>query len=691
MNLHFAPGDGEVAVARSLALPAAPITPSAAAAAAPSPGRDAFSTGDAALGREWLVTNGLGGFAAGTVGLANTRRYHGLLVASFKPPVDRLVLVSKVDIAVRYRGENFSLTSNEFVDGTISGRGFERLVSFEIDGQIPVWTFAVADALIELRIYAAYGENTSYLRLRVIAATGPVSFELTPLCAYRDYHSHINGSWPLGIEAQPRGVTIRAFDGAHPYHLRTDRGSFEPQPDWYWNFLHRVERDRGLDAQENLFRPGIFRAGLAAGESLHLTATAETGERMDGDSALLRETRRAQRLERAAEPGAPAWVKRLHLAADQFIVSRADAMGQLNGKTVIAGYPWFADWGRDTMIALPGLTLATGRHAEAAAILRTFGQNVSQGMLPNRFPDGGETPEYNTVDATLWYFHALDCYFDATRDVALLAELLPVMADILDWHARGTRYGIAVDPTDGLLRAGVPGVQLTWMDAKIGDWVVTPRIGKPVEINALWHFAHVAMSRWYELLEDGVAALDFAARADRIRDSFRARFWNSHDKGLFDVIDGPEQRADASVRPNQIFAVSLGAGLLYDAQARSVVEVCARELLTPVGLRSLAREDSQYVAQFRGGPLQRDAAYHQGTVWSWLLGPFALAHYAVHGDAAHALALLAGIAPHLDEACIGQVSEVFDADAPHAPGGCFAQAWGVSETLRAREKLRNTR
>ncbi|MEO8018501.1 MAG: amylo-alpha-1,6-glucosidase [Pseudomonadota bacterium] len=649
--------------------------------------RESFAVPEAAIGREWLVTNGLGGFAAGTVALANTRRYHGLLVASFKPPVDRLVLVSKVDISVRYRGEDYSLTSNEFVDGTLGGNGFRHLQSFEQDGQIPLWTFAVADALIELRIYAMQGENTSYLRLRVLAATAPLAFELTPLCAYRDYHSHMQGGWSLGVEAQPRAVTVRAFDGAHPYHLRCDRGAFEAQTDWYWNFQHRVERDRGLDAREDLFRPGWFRAELVAGESLHLTVTAEDGERLDGNTALLRETQRAQRLTRAAAPDTPVWVRRLHLAADQFVVSRADAGGNLAGKTVIAGYPWFADWGRDTMIALPGLTLSTGRHSEAAAILRTFGQHVSEGMLPNRFPDGGEAPEYNTVDATLWYFHALDCYLEATHDVALLAELLPVMTDILSWHARGTRYGIAVDPADGLLRAGVPGVQLTWMDAKVGDWVVTPRIGKPVEINALWHFAHVAMARWHTLLENGAAAADFTARAEHIRNYFRARFWNSHDKGLFDVIDAPGMREDASIRPNQIFAVSLNAGLLYEDQARSVVEVCARELLTPIGLRSLARADGQYAPQFRGGPLQRDGAYHQGTVWSWLLGPFVLAHHAVHGDADHALALLAGMAPHLDEACIGQISEVFDAESPHTPGGCFAQAWGVSETLRAHEQL----
>lgn len=647
-----------------------------------------------ALGREWLVTNGLGGFASGTVALANTRRYHGLLVASFKPPVDRLVLVSKVDLEVEYRGVRYALTTNEYADGTLAPRGFEHLVSFRLDGQVPVWTFGLADALIELRIYATQGENTSYLRVRVLAATAPLELTLTPLCAYRDYHAHLHGDWLRSFGTEARAFTVHAFDGAHPYRVSVDTGRFEAQPATYWNFLHRAERERGLDDREDLFRPGMFRATLSSGESLHLTATAEPGERLDGPTALLREMQRQARIARGAPAGSPAWIERLHLAADQFVVARADASGTTVGKTVIAGYPWFADWGRDTMIALPGLTLATGRHAEAAAILRTFGQHVSRGMLPNRFPDGGEAPgddEYNTVDATLWFFHALDCYVDATHDVVLLAELMPVMASILEWHARGTRFGIAMDPEDGLLRAGVPGVQLTWMDAKVGDWVVTPRIGKPVEINALWHFAHVAMARWHDLLEDGAGGTRYAAAAERIRDRFRARFWNSHDKGLFDVIDGPTQREDASVRPNQLFAVSLAADLLYPEQARSVVEVCARELLTPVGLRSLAREDKQYVARFRGGPLERDGAYHQGTVWSWLLGPFALAHFEVHGDADHALSLLAAAAPHLDEACVGQISEVFDGDAPYTPGGCFAQAWGVSELLRAQVALAGAR
>jgi len=644
--------------------------------------------------REWLVTNGLGGFAAGTVALSNSRRYHGLLIASFKPPVDRVLLVAKVDLDVVYRGRRYALTANEYTDGTLAPRGHEKLISFALDGQVPVWTFGFEDALLELRIYAAQGENTSYLRVRVLAASAPVEIQLAPLCAYRDYHAHMHGDWLRAFDAEPAAFTVRAFDGAHPYRVSVDAGRFDPQPATYWNFLHRIERERGLDDSEDLFRPGVFHADLAAGESLHLTASVEAGERLDGNTALLREAQRQARLTRTAPAGSPAWLTQLQLAADQFIVARADGSGTRAGTTVIAGYPWFADWGRDTMIALPGLTLTTGRHAEAADILRTFGRHVSQGMLPNRFPDGGEAPrddEYNTVDATLWFFHALDTYIDATHDVGLLAELLPAMVDILAWHERGTRFGIGVDPVDGLLRAGVPGVQLTWMDAKVGDWVVTPRIGKPVEINALWHFAHRAMARWHEMLEDGNSANRYTVAADRIRDAFRARFWNSHDQGLFDVIDGPALREDASVRPNQIFAVSLDAALLYPEQARSVVEVCARDLLTPVGLRSLSPADPAYIGRFRGGPLERDGAYHQGTVWSWLLGPFALAHHAVHGDADHALALLAAIEPHLDAACVGQISEVFDGDAPYTPGGCCAQAWGVSEILRAHAVLSRAR
>jgi len=657
-----------------------------------------MTAADTALAREWLVTNGLGGFASGTVAQANTRRYHGLLVAALRPPVERVVMVAKLDVAAVYRGERVELGTNEYAGGTLAPRGFERLSAFRLDGTMPVWTYAFADALLEQRVWMAHGRNTTYVTLTLSAAAEPVELELVPLCTYRDYHSHGHGGWSLEVESQVRACQITAFQGARPYRLIADSGEFTPASDWYWHFHHRAEAERGLDTEEDLFRPGVFRARLAPGATLTFVATAEAWEPESQKAALAEHVKRNRTLLRILDAQAPAWLRQLTLAADQFITQRWRD-GKPEGTTVIAGYPWFSDWGRDTMIALPGLALATGREADAASILRTFAAHASEGMLPNRFPDGGEAPEYNTVDATLWYFHAIDAYLAATGDQKLLRDLYPVLREIVDWHRRGTRYGIHVDPEDGLLFAGEPGVQLTWMDAKIGDWVVTPRIGKPVEINALWHFALLRMATWSKALSDRHASAEFARDAARVAESFAEAFWHADGGYLFDVIDCPAddsaamgtnargQRADPSLRPNQIFAVSLGTDLLNEARARAVVAICARELLTPVGLRSLARGDAHYVGRYEGGPRQRDAAYHQGTVWGWLLGPFALAHYRVYGDVAHSARLLEGFATHLDEGCLGTISEIFDADAPHAPRGCFAQAWSVSETLRAWHQL----
>jgi predicted glycogen debranching enzyme len=645
-----------------------------------------------ALAREWLVTNGLGGFACGTLAQANTRRYHGLLVASLRPPVQRVVMVAKLEVLARYRGGAYQLSCNEFADGTIAPRGFERLQSYADEAGAPLWTYACGDALLEQRVWMAQGRNTTYVSFCLRAAAAAMELELRPLCTYRDYHAHSRGGWSLAVATEERGCRVTAFPGARPYRVLTDRGEFSAEPDWYWNFHHRSEAERGLDAEEDLFRPGTFRLRLEPGETVTLVATAEADFEAP-DAALEREQKRRRALLRSGAETAPQWVRRLTLAADQFIVRRSDAEGKLQGTSVIAGYPWFSDWGRDTMIALPGLALATGRHADAAAILRTFASHVSEGMLPNRFPDGGEAPEYNTVDATLWMFHAISAYLDATGDRVLLRDLYPTLREIIDWHQRGTRYGIRVDAGDGLLLAGEAGVQLTWMDAKVGDWVVTPRIGKAVEINALWHYALSRMASWARDLNDHRAASGYAAGAGQAAASFAARFWYPAGGYLYDVIDGPEgmtdggRRVDPSLRPNQIFAVSLGSELLDARSARAVVEVCAHELLTPVGLRSLSPSDPRYAPHYRGDPRARDGAYHQGTVWSWLLGPFALAHHRVYGDAPHALALLEGLAGHLDEGCSGTISEILDGSLPHAPRGCFAQAWSVSETLRAYHDL----
>jgi predicted glycogen debranching enzyme len=645
--------------------------------------RQTFVTADNALSGEWLLTNGLGGFASGTIAQANTRRYHGALVASLKPPLERVVMVAKVDASVHYRGRQMALACNEFADGTLAPRGFEHLAEFRLDGLLPVWTFAIGDALLEQRMWMVHGENTTQIEYRLVHAGEPLALELTPLCTYRDYHAHARGRHDFAVDAGDDGCTVTAFDGARPYRLKLDRGVFHAAPDWYWNFHHRREAERGLDSDEDLCRPGIFTVELQPGEAVTLTLSAESAL---ARPALPQVLRRQQVLLASVPAAAPAWVRLLTLAADQFLVARGDTQ---TGATAIAGYPWFGDWGRDTMIALPGLALATGRHREAASILRTFAQHLNQGMLPNRFPDGGEAPEYNTVDATLWYFHAIAEYLQATGDTALLRELYPSLCEIVDWHRRGTRYGIQIDPRDGLLRAGEVGVQLTWMDAKVGDWVVTPRTGKAVEINALWHFALLQMQRWATALGEPVAARRFDESAHQTAASFAAAFWCERTGCLYDVVDCPEgtgvdgRRVDAHIRPNQIFAVSLGTDLLTPVQQRAVVDTCSRLLLTPVGLRSLAPDDADYVARYQGGPMQRDGSYHQGTVWSWLLGSFAIAHQRAYGDPHFAQSLLAGIAPHLAEACVGTISEIFDGDAPHAPQGCVAQAWSVAEILRA--------
>ena len=641
-----------------------------------------------AFAREWLVTNAMGGFACGTLAQASTRRYHGLLVASLRPPVQRVVMVVKLEVLARYRDETYELGCNEFADGTIAPRGFELLQSYADDGGAPLWTYACADARLEQRVWMAQGRNTTYVTLQLREAAGAMDLELRPLCTYRDYHAHTRGGWPLHVVTEERGCRITAFPGAKPYRVLTDRGDFTSEPDWYWNFHHRIEAERGLDAHEDLFKPGTFRLRLEPGEQVTFIATAESDFEAPA-RALDSEQKRRRALLRGVSDDAPHWVQRLTLAADQFIVRRSDAHGELQGMSVIAGYPWFSDWGRDTMIALPGLALATGRHAEAAAILRTFASHVSEGMLPNRFPDGGEAAEYNTVDATLWMFHAVATYLDATGDRALLRDLYPTLREIIEWHQRGTRYGIRVDTRDGLLSAGEAGVQLTWMDAKVGECVVTPRAGKAVEINALWHYALSRMALWAQGLSDRRAASGYTAAAGQAAASFAASFWYPVGGYLYDVIDGPDgvadggRQADASLRPNQIFAVSLGAELLDASRARAVVDVCARELLTPVGLRSLSPRDPRYAPRYCGDPRSRDGAYHQGTVWSWLLGPFALAHHRVYGNVPHALALLEGLAGHLDEACSGTISEIMDGAPPHAARGCFAQAWSVGETLRA--------
>jgi predicted glycogen debranching enzyme len=652
-----------------------------------------FVEPESALAREWLATNGIGGFACGTVAQANTRRYHGLLIAALAPPVERTLMVAKLDVTVRYQERDFALACNEYADGTIAPHGFAHLAAFHLEDGIAVWTYALGAARLEERIWMLHGSNTTYVSFTLQHASHPLELSLLPLCTYRDYHAHTQGGSPLDVVSEARGCRVSARSGARPFRLLIDRGKFVAGAEWYWHFHHRIEAERGLDAGEDLFRPGTFHARLAPNESITWIATAETEAPTPSPAALTAEVeRRKSRIARVPAE-APWWIRELTLAADQFVVARG-APDDPAGTTIIAGYPWFSDWGRDTMIALPGLALATQRYAEAAAILRTFAGYASEGMLPNRFPEHGKSPDYNTVDATLWFFHAVNAYVEASGDQELLRELFPILRDIVEWHRRGTRFGIKVDAEDGLLCAGEPGAQVTWMDAKVGDRVVTPRIGKPVEINALWHFAIVSMARWAQILREQVLAKELGRAALQVGRSFARAFWCEARGGLYDVVDTPGgaldasgRHVDAAVRPNQIFAVSLGTKLLDARRARAVVDLCGRELLTPVGLRTLAPSDPQYIGAYQGSTQERDAAYHQGTVWAWLLGPFALAHYRVYQNAAYGLSLLAGLAPHLTEGCLGTIGEIFDGDAPHRPRGCFAQAWSVAQTLFAWHEL----
>jgi predicted glycogen debranching enzyme len=650
-------------------------------------GRDIANDFHASLRREWLVTNGLGGFASGTVGGANARRYHGFLIASFKPPVERTLLVAKVNLTVEYLGARYELGTDEFADGTVAPTGFRSIESFRIDDGIPAWRYAFADAILEQRIFMAPGCNTSYLSLRVVRASAPLKIELRPLCTYRDYHAHNRGARPYTLESTEAGCGIRAFEGARPIRLAINEGIFHPAPDWYWNFEHRLERERGLDSLEDLFTPGRFETELNKGENAFFVASAETEAPADARAVLGKLEQASARLLNALPANSPPWVAQLALASDQFLVRRGD--DRQTGATVIAGYPWFADWGRDTMISLPGLTSVLGRHDIAAEVLQTFARFVDRGMLPNRFPDGGEAPEYNTVDATLWFFQAIEEAMQAAEDPALGLELYPTLLSIIRAHVAGTRYGIGLDENDALLRAGEPGVQLTWMDAKVGDWVVTPRSGKPVEINALWLNALRVTERLARRSNDDAGMKLCSDLLSRGNASF-AKFWNASAGCLFDVIDvDGTTAADPSIRPNQLFAVSLPHSALTPAQMKGVVDACARELLTSYGLRSLSPHDARYVGSYGGDQVRRDGAYHQGTVWSWLLGPFALAHFRVYRDAAAASNFLEPLSDHFRDGCLGSISEIFGGDSPHRPVGCFAQAWSVAEVLRSWITLRN--
>jgi glycogen debranching enzyme len=611
---------------------------------------------DSALRGEWLETNGLGGFASSTIAGLNTRRYHGLLVAATKAPLGRMVLLSKLEETLVLDGRRYDLSANRYPD-VVHPQGYLLLQEFR-QNPFPVFVYQAEGLQLEKSVFMVQGENTTVIQYRLRAIDGPrpvvCVLELRPLIAFRDYHSttHENGALDPRFEIDANSVKLTPYGGLPSLFLNHSGADIEAAGHWFRNFEYDRERERGLDFREDLFNPLVLVFDLHRDPLASVAASTE---------------RRPAHVPAPAPPSGPPLAR----AADQFLVRRGDQT------TVIAGYHWFGDWGRDTMIALPGLTIATGRHDAAKSILLAFAAYVDRGMLPNRFPDAGETPEYNTVDATLWFFEAVRALAAGSGDYDFLRDhLYGVLSDIVSWHEQGTRYGIHMD-ADGLLYAGEPGVQLTWMDAKVGDWVVTPRIGKPVEIQALWHNALRVMEDLALRYGRADESRHYHDLADRARNSFAPLFWNAASECLYDVVDGDAR--DASMRPNQIFAVSLFHKVLPPDKARAVVDAVERQLLTPYGLRTLAPGDPRYRGRYEGDPTSRDSAYHQGTVWPWLVGPFVDAYTYVHGQAPQCLGELQRYAA---EEGLGQLPEVFDGDAPHRAGGCIAQAWSVAEVFR---------
>jgi predicted glycogen debranching enzyme len=650
-------------------------------------GREVCGNLEASEAREWLVTNGIGGYASGTIAGEMTRRYHGLLVAALQPPVGRTHLVAALDEIVLYGGTEFALATHRWVSGAVEPKGFQYIEGFRLENTTPVWTYALGDARLEKRAWMQQGMNTTYVQYRFVQGSAPIEMELKALVNYRDFHASTHaGDWKMLVHAVEHGIKIVAFDGATPFYLKSTEAACEARHEWYRDSFLPAERERGLDDREDHLFAALFRAKLHVGESFTIVLTTEETAALDGEVARAQCTAHEAKIvdawnvqSKAISAGSPEWLLQLVLAADQFIVRRA-LPDEPDGRSVIAGYHWFGDWGRDTMIALPGLTLATGRAEVAWQILLAFARYVDGGMLPNNFSDAGGKPEYNTVDAALWYFEAVRQYFAITGDKRTLQRLSPVLAGIVDAHVKGARYQIHVDPVDGLLYSGQAGVQLTWMDAKVGDWVVTPRIGKAVEINALWINALETMAQLTRELQ--ISSDAYQTLSSKAKDGFR-KFWNAERQCCYDVIDTPGLGNDASLRPNQILAVSLPVSPLTREQQKAVVDMCAAQLLTPYGLRSLAPGETGYQGHYAGGPRERDAAYHQGTVWAWLLGPFALAHHRVYKDHIAAMSFLEPLGAAIQRYGLGTLGEIFDGEAPFAPKGCIAQAWSVGEVLRA--------
>ena len=661
---------------------------------------------DALLTREWLVTNALGGYASGTIGGACTRRFHGQLIASLRVPHGRTMMFNHIEEVLEgANGVCFRLSGDEHGEGkeiAYPEPGF--LEEFVLEGGLPVWRFSKDGWRLEKRLMMPHLQNTTYIVYKLLEAPTSARLRLRPSLHFRPHEglltADVSDKWDVKMDGCEIEIAygrdypllrLRAF-GAKA-HLEEDVRTFS-------HVLYRLEKSRGYEHEGPLWSPGVLVMDLSPGTDAGVVASVESWEvvrALDSGEAFAAESDRREKLLSIAGPAAGDDVAaQLVLAGDQFLIhphtraadeARARAAGD-EPRTVIAGYHWFTDWGRDTMISLEGLTLVTGRHREAGNIIRTFASYIRDGLIPNLFPEGEHDGLYHTADATMWFFHAVWRYLAYSGDRTTVRELVPKLVEIIDKHIEGTRFNIHVDPKDGLLTQGAEGYQLTWMDAKVDGWVVTPRRGKAVEINALFYNALCILERLLRDEGDEATAARMSGYASRARESFNARFWNGDGQYLYDVVDAEGGGNDASVRPNQIFAISLDFPVLEEARWARVVECVRDALLTPLGLRSLSPDNPDYKKYYDGDLRARDAAYHQGTVWGWLIGPFVDAWLKLHPDDRDgARRLLSGFVAHLGDACIGTISEVFDAETPFHPRGCAAQAWSVAEVLRCLHKL----
>ncbi len=642
-------------------------------------GKEECQDPNRALSLEWLETNGCGGFASGTVAGANTRRYHGLLLVVPPPECHRYMLVNHLEEWLHLDDRAISISTNLY-PGVIYPQGYSHCISFS-STPWPTWTFTFDDRTVSREILCVRGQSTVVVRWRLLTpARDSIELRVRPKLTSREYHAlhHENGSLSPEATVTAQRVTWQPYHDL-PAVQCSHTGSYHHLPEWYRQVQFPMEQERGLDFQEDWWSPGELLFHLESSREQALALTSEVVDDIKiGDLIRKESVRRVKRHKVEKDPDR--FAEALRQGVETFLVRQGSK------QTVIAGYPWFADWGRDTFISLPGLFLVTGQYEAGWDIIQSFIPFVSEGMVPNRFPDLGKDPDYNAIDASLWFIHAVDRYLAYSKDTSRVRLVAwPAIRQILDGYRQGTRYNIKMD-IDGLISGGMPGVQLTWMDAKIGDWVVTPRHGKPVEIQALWLRAlQVGACLAAQFGEHDYAA---GCREDRRRalTSFRTRFWYQGGQYLYDTIDGPEGD-DSSIRPNQVYAISLCNDLLTHEQATQVLQLVKEQLLTPVGLRTLSPQDRRYRPRYEGGPRERDSAYHQGTVWPFLLGCFVTAWVSTFGRTSktkrEARSFLKGIEAHLREACLGHVSEIFDGDEPHAPRGCPAQAWSLAEPLRA--------